>query len=456
MPLTKKKVKVDVTRGKGIELHSQAALTEDAQFEEVRRKSMRDFHKTHPSGSGTITKTTPSVANIKPSVTSGGTGVKPRVPNVAEEETFENNENELNSKHETDESESGSKSNHEDDEEEVKDEFVKTSSNNSDDKVKGDEDEEMDYTTSQLYDDVDIRLNAPVNTDKEFVQEERTDAVMTNIQQENENPEILQVIEDAHVTTSEKEVVELKKYDPLKTQVTALVDENLDAMLGATKDKFMNILSASIAVRITMQVKNQLPQILPKEVSNFAPTLLNTENDKTIFSTYGKVYSLKRSQKDKDEDPFAGSDQGLKKRKTSKDVEPAKGIEDMVPNIWSPVKVGYDKHALWGISHWRDQRKTFYGCARGLQSKNDVYSTKRISTVTGYLQEIVVRRADNNLYKFKEGDFLRLHTNDIEDMILFVVHNRLINLSGDDVSDFAIALRMFTRSLANQKRVEDL
>ncbi|GJW17242.1 hypothetical protein Tco_0024678 [Tanacetum coccineum] len=31
------------------------------------------------------------------------------------------------------------------------------------------------------------------------------------------------------------------------------------------------------------------------------------------------------------------------------------GIEDMVPNIWSPVKVAYDKHALWGISHWRDQ-----------------------------------------------------------------------------------------------------
>ncbi|GJY66460.1 hypothetical protein Tco_0468698 [Tanacetum coccineum] len=32
------------------------------------------------------------------------------------------------------------------------------------------------------------------------------------------------------------------------------------------------------------------------------------------------------------------------------------GIEDMVPNIWSPVKVAYDKHALWGISHFRDQR----------------------------------------------------------------------------------------------------
>ncbi|GKD15478.1 hypothetical protein Tco_1199885 [Tanacetum coccineum] len=44
--------------------------------------------------------------------------------------------------------------------------------------------------------------------------------------------------------------------------------------------------------------------------------------DKTIFSTYGKVYSLKRSRKDKDKDenPFAGSDRGLKKRKTSKDA----------------------------------------------------------------------------------------------------------------------------------------
>ncbi|GKA36802.1 hypothetical protein Tco_0723367 [Tanacetum coccineum] len=45
--------------------------------------------------------------------------------------------------------------------------------------------------------------------------------------------------------------------------------------------------------------------------------------DKTIFFTYGKVYSLKRSRKDKDkdEDPSAGSDRGLKKRKTSKDAE---------------------------------------------------------------------------------------------------------------------------------------
>ncbi|GJU97322.1 hypothetical protein Tco_1326593 [Tanacetum coccineum] len=142
------------------------------------------------------------------------------------------------------------------------------------------------------------------------------------------------------------------------------------------------------------------------------------------------------------------------------------GIKDMVPNIWVPVKVAYDKHALWGISHWREQRKSFYGYARGLQSRHDIYSTKRILAITlvevmrkhryGYLKEIVVRRSDNVLYRFKEGDFPRLRINDIEDMLLLVDQNRLTNLLGDDVSEFGIALRIFTRSLVIQKRVEDL
>ncbi|GJU76964.1 hypothetical protein Tco_1274034 [Tanacetum coccineum] len=104
------------------------------------------------------------------------------------------------------------------------------------------------------------------------------------------------------------------------------------------------------------------------------------------------------------------------------------GIEDMVPNIWSLVKVAYDRYALW-VTQVKVMRKHGYG----------------------YLEEIVVRRADNALYRFKEGDFPRLQINDIEDMLLLVVQNRLTNLSGDDVADFAIALRMFTRSLVIQK-----
>ncbi|GJV30698.1 hypothetical protein Tco_1387146 [Tanacetum coccineum] len=84
-----------------------------------------------------------------------------------------------------------------------------------------------------------------------------------------------------------------------------------------------------------------------------------------------------------------------------------KGIEDMVPKLWSPIKVTYDK-----------------------VSRHDVYSTMRILSVTsvtvdkwygyGHLKEIVVRRADQKLYKIMEGDFPRLHLNDIEDMLLLI------------------------------------
>ncbi|GKA28608.1 hypothetical protein Tco_0714853 [Tanacetum coccineum] len=431
IPLFKKKEKITAEKRKGIDLLSEVALTEEAQYEEVRKKSLRDFHKTYPSGSGTVTKTAPSAAKIKPLVINEGTGVKPGVldvteeesskneddeeeeekefvktpsnnsndedlslgmametgvkpgvPDVTEEESSEskveswgNNEDDSNDDHDSsgeDNDQENDKENEEDigdDEEEVKDEFVKTPSNDSDDedkakitdKAEGDEDEEMDYPTSQLYDDVDIRLNEQLilinATNPQFAPLDFASVFQFN----------------NRVTALEKEVSELKK-DPLNTQVTALVDYHLDARLGATIDEFMNYLSASITARITEQVKIQLPQILPKEVSNFAPPEIQrmvTESlehvvlakkssqpqssyeaaatltefelkkilidkmdksesylaapehrecyegliksydlNKTLFSNYGKVYSLKRSQKDKDkdEDPSAGSD----------------------------------------------------------------------------------------------------------------------------------------------------
>ncbi|GJS31504.1 hypothetical protein Tco_0492124 [Tanacetum coccineum] len=108
-----------------------------------------------------------------------------------------------------------------------------------------------------------------------------------------------------------------------------------------------------------------------------------------------------------------------------------KGIEDMVPNLWSPVKVVYERYALLGISRWRTKRQNFYGYTIKMVSKHDVYSTKRILSVIsvkvnewygyGHLEEIVVKRADQQLYTFKEGDFKRLHLNDIEDMLLLIV-----------------------------------
>ncbi|GKC33460.1 hypothetical protein Tco_1040754, partial [Tanacetum coccineum] len=58
------------------------------------------------------------------------------------------------------------------------------------------------------------------------------------------------------------------------------------------------------------------------------------------------------------------------------------GIEDMVPMLWSPIKVAYDTHALLGTLHWGPKRQRFYGYASNRVSKHDVYSTKRILIVT--------------------------------------------------------------------------
>nr|GEW60089.1 hypothetical protein [Tanacetum cinerariifolium] len=351
MPLSKKKEKMTVEKHKGIDLLSEIAL---------------------------------SVAKIKPSATSEGTGVKPGVPDVAKEESSE--------KHETDESESSSESDHDESEEEDED----NEEAKNPDKAKGDEDEDMNYTTSHLYDDMDIMLNEPVYTDKgchlmpstgtdskhdvwsrcseihqrsnrgSIEMKEGTDAAMTNVQQENENPEILQVTSSSHSSDLAAKFLNFLNIPHIDAKVVSLMDVYVHHEVSSQQT--LKLLTVPILV-----ISDSSP-ILPKEVSNFAPIVIQsmvTESlkqevlakessqpqssyeaaatltefelkniliekidksesylaapehrecykglkksynlDKTFFTVYGKVYSLKRSRKDKDkdEDPSNGSD----------------------------------------------------------------------------------------------------------------------------------------------------
>ncbi|GJY09544.1 hypothetical protein Tco_0377729, partial [Tanacetum coccineum] len=67
--------------------HVTSLSKKKEKYKEVRKKSLRDFHKTHPSGSGIVTKIDPSAAKFKPFVINEGTGAKPGVPDVTEEES---------------------------------------------------------------------------------------------------------------------------------------------------------------------------------------------------------------------------------------------------------------------------------------------------------------------------------------------------------------------------------
>nr|GEV00810.1 reverse transcriptase domain-containing protein [Tanacetum cinerariifolium] len=524
-----------------------------------------------------VIKTDPSVSKIKPSVTSEGTGIKLGVPDVTKEESSEseaescgndeddsnneqdssgedsdqendsgddktqsNNENESDSKHETDESKLGLESDHEvnkedeDDEDEVKDKFVKTPSHDSDDedetkitdKAEGDEDEEMDYTTSQLYDDVDIRLNEPVDTDKGFVQEEGSNAAMTNLQQGNENPGILQVIKDAQVTLftilpkTEVSVTSFSHSSDLAVKFLNLLD------IPHTYVEIVSPIDVHLHHEILIDKIDKSESYLeaPEHRECYEGLKKSYDLEKNIFSTYDKVYSLKRIRKDKDEDPSARSDRGLKKRKTSRDAEPAKEepefeiadsdmLQDQEENLGNDDEEPKEKVASkldwftkptqpqepidpdWNVGKTPQQgqnqswlmtlafsvkklsntfdelmstpidfsvfimnglnfnnltQETLLRSAfillKGTRSNYAELELTRVEVMRkhgyGYLREIKVRRANNNLYTFKEGDFPRLRINDIEDMLIFIVQNRLTNLSADDVSNFAIALIM--------------
>ncbi|GKC68633.1 hypothetical protein Tco_1101231, partial [Tanacetum coccineum] len=73
-----------------------------------------------------------------------------------------------------------------------------------------------------------------------------------------------------------------------------------------------------------------------------------------------------------------------------------------------------------------------------------------------HLEEIIVRRQDDQLYKFREGDFKRLRRQDIEDMLLLLVQGKLTNLNLKERFALNVALRMYTRHIVIQERVEDL
>ncbi|GKB44923.1 hypothetical protein Tco_0889865, partial [Tanacetum coccineum] len=89
-----------------------------------------------------------------------------------------------------------------------------------------------------------------------------------------------------------------------------------------------------------------------------------------------------------------------------------KWIEDLVPELWSPIR------RIIAVTRLTIMKKYDYG----------------------HLEEIEVRRDDQNLYTFKEGDFKRLRLQDIEDMLLLLVKQKLTNLTIDERYDLNVAL----------------
>ncbi|GKB78013.1 hypothetical protein Tco_0944908 [Tanacetum coccineum] len=180
--------------------------------------------------------------------------------------------------------------------------------------------------------------------------------------------------------------------------------------------------------------------------------LIEDENamDKGVANTI-KDHKQKHDDDDDDDDyPPGGPNQGKKtKRRSTKESESSKkpsftketskvlesynpertytmsitkikaaryeieGVKDMVHTLWSPTKFGYNKDALKGIKYWGEWHKIWHTSQLKKFSKHNVHAAS-------------------------------------------CCYHKLFHLTDNDIVDFIVALRMFTRSLIIKRRVEDL
>ncbi|GKC32416.1 hypothetical protein Tco_1039710 [Tanacetum coccineum] len=220
----------------------------------------------------------------------------------------------------------------------------------------------------------------------------------------------------------------------------------------AENQEFLNQVDSTMKAIIKEQVQAEVSKIMPRIEKHVTKSL--------------EIEVL-------DEDPSAGSNRGSKRRRSGKEAESSKEPTHKESRLTSSSKGASRsqprsscRHAYWGTYHWGLKRQIFYGYASNLESSYDVHSRHMIITVTslkimkwyGYshLEEIIIRRQDDKLYKFREGDFKRLRRQDIEDMLHLLVQDKLTNLNLEERYALNVALRMFTRRIIIQERVEDL
>ncbi|GJX78513.1 hypothetical protein Tco_0326662 [Tanacetum coccineum] len=389
--VSKKKSSAKGNRGKGMELISDAAL-------QALQKSKKDSHMLHASGSDKGTSTKPGFPDVskdhsKSKNKSWGDSedddsnddvsgdVSKGDNDDPDSDGDSDNDASDNERTDSDEEENPNLTLKHDEEEETQDDkYVHTSDTyaSTDEETNDDYREFDEEEYDELYKDVDVK-----SLDAKREKEGKGDAEMTGSDKDvSQEKSYEQVIDDAHVTltTTQKtkgsmqsssissdfasKFLNLDNVPPAENEVASMM--NVKKKAQAEKDKYINIIEKSVKEIIKDEVKSQLPHILPKEISNFATSVIqstiNESRENVVLaksssqpqSTYEAATSLtefemknillekleksksyraaeqhkelydalvKSYQLDKDVFDFYG----LKKRKTSKDAEPPKG-----------------------------------------------------------------------------------------------------------------------------------
>ncbi|GJX29308.1 hypothetical protein Tco_0237387 [Tanacetum coccineum] len=516
---------------------------------EVPPKTKASVHK-KKADSDTTPKdkppTDPKDKRVKQTGTDEGAGDKPEVPDVPEH-------------HSNSEEESWTFSDGDDDDE--NDDANKDSDahdDDDDDATESDDDGDnithpklSTFSTDDQEENNDEKEQEEDDEDEEEISdqvkdgEEDKEGDVTNVNLEGGDVDMTEAdttkdTEDAHVTLTMLSSLVYSKFivsDLLKFQTSQEKSSRRKSRIPSTH--LIQHAENYQGIKSKLKLKDQVPDVeklwilmdkmeenksidrsdVQKNLYNALVEAYNT--DKDLVSSYGDVLIIPttRDDKDKDEEPSAGSNRGTKRWRPGKEAESSKEPtrdDDVIParevqdeRQWHPptsptpdrewhltktlmatpidfstfminrLKIDhltqelltgptYDLIKRTPYPHNLSKPLPLIPNARGRLVipfdhfiNNDLEYLKGGSSSQKYTTSITKTKAadygqDDVLYKFREGDFKRLRRQDIEDMLLLIIQGKLTNLSLDDRYALNVALRMYTRRIVIQERVEDL
>ncbi|GKC27597.1 hypothetical protein Tco_1034891 [Tanacetum coccineum] len=430
--VSKKKAPAKAERRKGIELLSETASLEEARLKKAIKRSKQEtnIHQARGSSEG---------ADLESEVLNEPKGKSIDINSDDGDDDDDQQSDDESTEFDDDKSANFIKTNDEGEDEFIHtpNYYVPTDDENVDDK-------EYECINKDMYDDVNVELKDAKPPNEEKGDEEMTHAENVNAEHKEVSQEVAadQVKDDAQATRLPLLHKRLKLHYkvllsyptmPLNfsTLITFLQQQSTPIPTPTTTEATTSttaVPDSETLSAIHLRVSNLEKEV--KELKNVDHTSALHVTIKSKVLVAVKEYlrtSLddalykEADDADRDKDPHTGPDQGLKRKKTGGSIDrtyttsltktkAAKynlpGIKDMVPNLWSPIKVAYDKHALLVTN----------------VKLNVWYSY-------GHFEEIEVRRSNQQLYKFMEGE---------------------------DIMYLAATLRMFIRRILIQKRVQDL
>ncbi|GJW61941.1 hypothetical protein Tco_0111276 [Tanacetum coccineum] len=275
---SKKKAQAKADRGKDIELLSDAALLEDAQLKKALMKSRQETHNLQASGSSEgadFESEVPNESKAKSSDTRDSYDDNESHDN--DDEGSENDDDSGNDAQDSKRTNSNEEANpnlnlNVDEEEETQEEeYVHTTNysvptnEETDDENKEFNDEEYD----DLYKDVNVRSKV-----SEHEEVRKGDVEMHDATRESGSKQSSSVS-----SNFSSKILILDNVSPVIDEVASMMNvksytTEFKKKAQEEKDRYIDLVEKSIKDIIKDEVKSQLPQIIPKEVSDFATPVI--------------------------------------------------------------------------------------------------------------------------------------------------------------------------------------